>query len=289
MVTRVGSTTTMQLWELIEKHKLIASEQAGQAGRALKDSPSERIRQMLHVAAGESDGAIELPPVQNRGWKKGVLKPPGGAEDDSEEDEEVLPSAKKAKGASASSRSPRPNVASPKPKAKRRAGAKARPDPGVEEEAGAKIVPDHSENASQARRKPPASNNVKAEPGRPRTDFVGQLSALLERFSASGPSDLHLWGAESGTQRKELKDLEKRLLDRSNNLKDEDKGAVLMAHKTCRLLTQSVQMGMDFPSLDSEGFRQAFDQVETERLLPPAIEVFSWPLHLQRARQTLDL
>ena len=67
MVTRVGSSNTMQLRELLEKHKMIAAKQVG---RANLESPAERIRAMLLVAAAEDTGSIELPPsLQRRGWK----------------------------------------------------------------------------------------------------------------------------------------------------------------------------------------------------------------------------
>ena len=242
LVTRdVGNTQTLELWELLEKQKLIASEQAG---RLEGSSASERLRNMLLVASGESPGTVSLPAAKDR---------------------------KRQPSPSVSSE--QPTKANPTSKAK----AKTKASPAPKSKQGLSVDSADAPSApSQPKSAGGKSGEAKAVPpvrGQPRKDLHTIVLDLLQKFMSSDEGDHLWWGPNAATQRKECGKLEKQVQARlERNLKDDSVDDLNYAKKVTRLLQMAVTLGIDNPSLDGNGFRQSFDKIETERYLPPEVD-----------------
>ena len=89
-------------------------------------------------------------------------------------------------------------------------------------------------------------------------------------------------------QKKSLLGTDKKIEDAIMKLKqDEDAGPLKLAQKTLRLLIKLVSMFITH-GLDTPGFKDAFNQIETERLLAPVVQM-SYPPNLESARVDMDV
>ena len=102
------------------------------------------------------------------------------------------------------------------------------------------------------------------------------------------PTNKLWWGSEAATQKKSLLSTDKKIEDALTKVKqDEDPAPLKLVQKTVRLLIKFITMFMTH-GLDTPGFKDAFDQIETERLLAPVVQM-NLPPHLESARIDMDV